>query len=69
MLGDMLRAMHLSVHEVLEAFEPEGGAYSPSGHVPAVKAVHVHGPDCNHGHGQGVKPVAIQVHSHKPHSH
>ena len=86
-LADMLRAMHLIVHEVLEAFEPEGGAYSTGGHspghehaaalAPAARAVHVHGPDCNHGHdhdlghdhAKGIKPVAIQIHKHKPHSH
>ena len=26
-LADMLRAMHLIVHEASDAFEPEGGAY------------------------------------------
>ena len=34
-------------------------------------AAHVHGPDCQHGHGHGhaheAKPVAIQIHRHKPH--
>lgn len=60
-LADLLRAMHLIVHEVSEAFEPEGGAYSTGGHshdapakakasIPAVAKPHVHGPDCNHGH-------------------
>lgn len=59
-LADMLRAMHLIVDEVSEAFEPEGGAYSAEGHshaeakpktVIAIAAKpHVHGPDCNHGH-------------------
>jgi urease accessory protein len=86
-LADMLRAMHLIVHDVLEAFEPEGGAYSTGGQshghehaaapAPAAKAVHVHGPDCNHGHdhdhghdhAKEIKPVAIQIHKHKPHSH
>jgi urease accessory protein len=46
-------------------------------HAPAVAAApapHVHGPDCNHGHdhhdhAHDAKPVAIQVHKHKPHSH
>ena len=62
-LADLLRAMHLIVHEVSEAFEPEGGAYSAGGHSHAApKAVipiaaaakpHVHGPDCNHGHDHG----------------
>ena len=90
-LADMLRAMHLIVHEVEEAFEPEGGAYSAGGHGHAdghvaekvvasapsapVRPVHVHGPDCNHGHAHdhastnAAKPVAIQIHKHKPHSH
>jgi urease accessory protein len=59
-LADMLRAMHLIVNEVSEAFEPEGGAYSAEGHAHAeekpktVIAIaakpHVHGPECNHGH-------------------
>jgi urease accessory protein len=57
-LADMLRAMHLTVQAVEEAFEPEGGAYSAGGHghshaaapAPAKAAAHVHGPDCNHGH-------------------
>ena len=60
-LADMLRAMHLTVNDVSEAFEPEGGAYSAGGHshaeVPASAPVaakpHVHGPDCNHGHDHG----------------
>ena len=80
-LADMLRAMHLTVQEVDEAFEPEGGAYSASGHghthapaaTPVPAAAHVHGPDCNHGHGhshspQAIQPVAIQIHPRKPHS-
>ncbi len=37
-LADMLRAMHLTVREATEAFEPEGGAYSSSGHT-----AHSHG--------------------------
>lgn len=59
-LADLLRAMHLIVHEVNEAFEPEGGAYSAGGHsqvevkpktfIPIAAKPHVHGPDCNHGH-------------------
>ena len=78
-LADMLRAMHLIVHEVNQPFEPEGGAYSASatGHahtsvpMPAPQPAHVHGPDCNHGHdhAEATKPVAIQIHKHKPHSH
>ena len=74
-LADMLRAMHLMVEEAVEAFEPEGGAYSAGGHgrslaesylhrhppamVPS-PAPHVHGPDCNHGHDHGAPAGAIQ---------
>ena len=81
-LADMLRAMHLTVQEVHEVFEPEGGAYSfTDGHahapvatpVPVVPATaHVHGTDCRHDHGhapQAIKPVAIQLHPRTPHSH
>ena len=80
-LADMLRAMHLTVDEAEEAFEPEGGAYSAGGHghmhapvtTPAPAAAHVHGPNCSHGHDHGqtdaIKPVAIQIHPRKPHSH
>ena len=55
-LADMLRAMHLIVNEVSEAFEPEGGAYSANGHAhvetpaPVAAKPHLHGPDCDHGH-------------------
>lgn len=58
-LAALLRAMHLIVHEVDEAFEPESGAYSTGGHAhehppaaskPPAPAPHVHGPNCNHGH-------------------
>ena len=57
-LADMLRAMHLTVEAVNEAFEPEGGAYNAGGHghshapaaAPAPAAAHVHGPGCNHDH-------------------
>ena len=60
-LADMLKAMHLIVNDVSEAFEPEGGAYSAGRHlhadapVPAsaVAKPHVPGPDCNHGHDHG----------------
>lgn len=41
-LAEMLRAMHMTVSEVLEAFEPESGAYAAGGHQ--------HGPDCQHDH-------------------
>ena len=65
-LADLLRAMHLIVNAVDEAFEPEGGAYSAATHahshamtpVPAA-APHVHGPDCQHDHGHS------HAHSHE----
>ena len=54
-LADMLRAMHLSVAEVREPFEPEGGAYAAGhgdghhghGHAQA------HDPQHGHDHGHG----------------
>ncbi len=63
-LADMLRAMHLTVSEETDSFEPEGGAYSSNGHnhvhaaakpkpinIPIKAAApHVHGPGCNHDH-------------------
>ncbi len=64
-LADLLRAMHLTVNEVLEAFEPENGAYASGGHahadahapshkpviaIQAAASAHVHGPHCKHDH-------------------
>jgi urease accessory protein len=45
-LADMLRAMHLIVHAVDEAFEPESGAYASGGHA---HAGHGHSHAGNHG--------------------
>jgi urease accessory protein len=54
-LADMLRAMHMTVVEVSEPFEPESGAYGDhSGH-----AGHAHGHNHDHGHG----------HAHAGHEH
>ena len=71
-LADLLRAMHLIVASVEEAFEPENGAYAPgaqahSGHqhahghspAPVPAEPHMHGVDCDHGHDHG------HDHSHK----
>ena len=44
-LADMLRAMHLIVHEVQDSFEPENGAYGEHG------GGHHHGHDHAHDHG------------------
>ena len=58
-LADMLRAMHLTVQEVNEAFEPESGAYASGGHAhgghthahPHDEAAdHTQGPGCQHAH-------------------
>lgn len=54
-LADMLRAMHLIVNAVEEAFEPEGGAYSAGGHGHG----HDHGHDHSHDH-------AGHEHNHAP---
>jgi len=87
-LADLLRSMHLIVNEASEAFEPEGGAYSAGSqaqdavHLPerapvtsaSTPPVHVHGPDCNHGHRHDAvqaipRPVTIQIDQHKPPAH
>jgi urease accessory protein len=59
-LMEMLRAMHLTVQEVTESFEPESGAYAQGGHAhsshshshdaPQGPDTHVHGPGCQHEH-------------------
>jgi urease accessory protein len=58
-LADMLRAMHLTVVETREPFEPEGGAYGQhtSGHG------HAHGGH-THDHGH-----AGHTHGHHAHGH
>ena len=48
-LADLLRAMHLIVNTVEEAFEPEGGAYSAATHASHHHGGHAH--DEHHGHG------------------
>ena len=74
-LADMLRAMHLTVTNVNEPFEPEAGAYSSNGHSHAHHAEHAH--EGNHAHdddrahdnthGAGHAPDAAQVaHIHGP---
>ena len=51
-LADMLRAMHLIVTAVDEAFEPENGAYATGGHFGGHRHDHgdSHGDDHAHGH-------------------
>jgi urease accessory protein len=48
-LADMLRAMHLTVVEVSEPFEPESGAYAQGGHVYAGHSHSGHAHD-DHSH-------------------
>jgi urease accessory protein len=48
-LAAMLRGMHLLVHEAVEPFEPEGGAYAAGGHVHGSGDAHAHG----HAHAHG----------------
>lgn len=67
-LADMLRAMHLTVVEQQDSFEPEGGAYNAGGHhlghghdhAHEHGDDHVHGPGCGHDHGHD------HGHAHKP---
>ena len=61
-LADMLRAMHLTVNEVSEPFEPEGGAYG--GHVTNDGHSH-HGQAHAHAHGDD----HAHSHGHAPHVH
>ena len=65
-LADMLRAMHLIVHAVDEAFEPENGAYASVGHG------HRHSHDHENGHShshEAPKPSAIPIAVAAPHVH
>lgn len=77
-LADMLRAMHLIVHAVEEAFEPEGGAYAAgiSGHshghdhdpTPAHSIVDQNAAPAAHVHGPDCKHDQGHDHGH-PHDH
>jgi urease accessory protein len=60
-LADMLRAMHLIVNAVEEAFEPEGGAYSSGGHGHG----HDHG-EHEHSHAPAAAVAAPAPHVHGP---
>jgi urease accessory protein len=59
-LADMLRAMHLIVVAVDEAFEPEGGAYGShgGGHGHDHGHAHDHDHDHDHGHSHGAAKAA-----------
>ena len=63
-LADMLRAMHLQVVAVDEAFEPESGAYGDhGGHSHAHGQVHGHA----HGHDHAHDHAHAHAHVHGPH--
>ena len=65
-LAEMLRGMHLIVHEELSAFEPEGGAYATGGHGHAHGHApsHEHEHEHEHGHGGGPDPGHAHGHDH-----
>jgi urease accessory protein len=57
-LAELLRSMHMTVAEVQEPFEPEGGAYGDSAllghdHGPGHSHPHGHTHSHNHAHDQG----------------
>jgi len=70
-LADMLRAMHLIVHEVQDSFEPENGAYGehggghPQGHAHGHSNAHDHA----HGHDDAHATAANHNHDHQHHDH
>ena len=62
-LADLLRAMHLIVNPVDEAFEPEGGAYSAATHAGHHHGSHAHDDHDEHsGHSHAKTPAAEHVH-------
>ena len=62
-LADLLRAMHLIVNTVDEAFEPEGGAYSAATHEGHHHGGHAHGDHEEHSdHGHAKTTAAPHVH-------
>ena len=70
-LADMLRAMHLTVTEAVEAFEPEAGAYAGGGHVHSghAHAAHDHEGHDHNGHDHAAhEPAAPHDHAHE-HKH
>jgi len=62
-LADLLRAMHLIVNTVEEAFEPEGGAYSAATHAGHHHGGHAHGDHEEHSdHGHAKTTAEPHVH-------
>jgi len=68
-LADLLRAMGLDVHDTRAPFEPEGGAYAPSGHARGdpKPGAHHHdhgGHDHEHDHDHDHAPDHDHGHRH-----
>ena len=61
-LADMLRAMHMTVIEVSESFEPENGAYGDHGG----HAGHGHSPAHGHDHPHTDNAATAEPHVHGP---
>ena len=59
-LADMLRAMHMTVVPVSEAFEPENGAYGEHGGSSHGHG-HSHAQDSDHSHTHGSHAPAPQA--------
>ena len=72
-LADMLRAMHLIVHEVQDSFEPENGAYGEHGgghhHQHGDDHSHAHEHLHTHGHAHEPAQAANHGHDHQHHVH
>jgi len=71
-LADMLRAMHLIVHEVQDRFEPENGAYGEHGgghHHHGDDHGHAHEHLHTHGHAHEPAQAAHHSHGHQHHVH
>ena len=64
-LADLLRAMHLIVTAVNEAFEPESGAYSSGGHTHASHTAH----PSHDAHAEHPAHATHDGHGHEGHDH
>ena len=70
-LAELLRAMHMTVTEVQEPFEPEGGAYGDNammGHDHGHGHLHTHSHGNSHDHGHAHDHAHGQEHHHS-HGH
>jgi urease accessory protein len=65
-LADMLRAMHMTVVEVSEPFEPENGAYGDHGGHAGHGHKNGHAPAHGHGHPHTDTAATAEPHVHGP---